>query len=132
MAGTSRTLFIDAASGRLLRTSDGISVVAWFADGRMLLMRWSATESDPRRQPDPAIELIAADGTTLRRITFGVLLGISPDGRWLLSTGEDRQHPRLRLVEIATGRAVDLPVAWSSTAWTPSGKIAVVTSAAPR
>ena len=132
MAGASRTLFIDAASGGLLRTSEGISVIAWFADGRMLLMRWSATESDPRRQPDPAIELIAADGTTLRRITFGVLLGISPDGRWLLSTGEDRQHPRLRLVEIATGRAVDLPVAWSSTAWTPSGQIAVVTSAAPR
>lgn len=132
MAGASRTLFIDAASGGLLRTSAGISVVAWFADGRMLLTRWSATESDPRRQPDPAIELIAADGTTLRRITVGVLLGISPDGRWLLSTGEDRQHPRLRLVEIATGRAQDLPVAWSSAAWTPSGQIAVVTSAAPR
>ncbi|HUQ17055.1 MAG TPA: hypothetical protein VM070_04645 [Candidatus Saccharimonadales bacterium] len=132
MAGASRTRFFDASSGQLLRTAEGISVIAWFGDGRMLLTRWSPTETDPRRLPESPAEIVDARGTILGRIGIRGALGISPDGRWLLDTGEDPQHPRLRVVEIATGRAQLLPVTETTATWTPSGMIAVAASPAPR
>jgi len=132
MAGASRTRFFDAATGQLLRTAEGVSVSAWFADGRMLLTRWSATETDPRRSPGSPAEIVDVRGATIGRIAIRGAMGISPDGRWLLDTGEDPQHPQLRVVEIATGRPQRLPVTETSATWTPSGMIAVVASPTPR
>jgi hypothetical protein len=127
MAGSSRTTYLDAATGRAILTTPDVSVLAWLKDGSQLLARWSSGASEPRRFPEPGLTLLRPDGSA-RTITSASPWSISPDGLWLLDAGDS---PRITLIRLRDGATYDVPNEGSYVTWTPEGKLLVAQPPAP-
>jgi WD40 repeat protein len=126
MAGSSRTTYVDASTGRTLATRPD-SVIAWLRDGSQLVSRWSSASADPRRVADAGLTLLRPDGSA-RAITSAMPWALSPDGSWLLDAA---RSPTMQLISLRDGTAHDLPVLGSHVTWIPAGHLAVTLPRTP-
>lgn len=129
MRGPGKTVFVDVATLRRVRTLDGWSAVAWLPDGTMLARSWSDDSGSLSRSPDSALAVLDGQARVLRRIESPMPYGVSPDGRWMVDGGLDTQNPAIRLVDIGNGRTYPLGITGAYPTWTARGLIAVLTRA---
>lgn len=129
MAGPGKTVFVDVATLRRVRSLDGWSVLAWLPNGTMLAHSWSDASGSYLREPDPAIAVLDPQGRVLRRFESPMPYGLSPDGQWIVDGGLDPQHPAMRLVDISSGRTYPLGISEGYPTWTADGLIAVLAKA---
>ena len=90
-------------------------------------------ESSEGGGPDGTVYVRKADGSLPVRLSFGVGLGLSPDGRWALA-GNPKLRNTLRLLPIGPGEPRLLPpepftTEWAS--WFPDGKAILVAGTQP-
>lgn len=129
LAGPGRTVFVDVATLRRVRTLDGWSVAAWLPDGTMLAHSWSDASGSSLRGPDRTIAVLDPQGRVIRQLESPMPYGVSPDGHWLVDGGLDPQQPAMRLVDISSGRTYPLGISESYPSWTADGLIAVLAKA---
>ncbi|MEO8192128.1 MAG: protein kinase [Acidobacteriota bacterium] len=93
-------------------------------DGARILFDESAEGGGP----DGTIYMRKADGSLPIKLSFGVALEMSPDGRWALA-GNPKERNTLRLLPIGPGETRQLPpekfsIEWAS--WFPDGKTVLI------
>lgn len=116
------TYVIDAATGKAVSSTAGVSGGAWLPDSRTLV----ATDESANQL------LVKVDGATGLRLgpvtgsPRGLWPTVSPDGRWL--TYNEAQHNNLLVVPLAGGTASEVPELYRAAAplWAPDSTSFIV------
>lgn len=112
---TRGTYLVQSDGAHERRLTDG-SLAGWLPDGSGVVVSRELADFSGSEW-----FIVAVDGS--EKALAGGFGSLSPDGRWMVTTGWDADHgqPTAAISRLVGGEQIALPSGWNALAWTPDG-----------